>query len=239
MALINSFNVIGKAVVALVVLGLAAGGWYFFLRTEDAAVLCNNSVKDEGEEEVDCGGPCPPCISCHDGIQNQNESGVDCGGPCMPCMKVDGCGDGLMNQGETGVDCGGPCMPCASINCTIFNKTRVYEIPGWKLDAKLLKRDLLNATVDYIYLDPERSAYKKVWFDCKWGVEIGERVDLYYCMSNYTAPKLRENNTITGYLSKSFKVGMGVDRHRREGKPYTRFAMKTLNETCYNASKPV
>jgi len=58
----------------------------------------------------DCGGLyCPPCPTCDDSIQNQKETGVDCGGPCAPCAS---CFDDTLNQGETGVDCGGPCAPC-------------------------------------------------------------------------------------------------------------------------------
>ena len=40
------------------------------------------------EEEIDCGGPCDPCMSCSDGIQNQGEDGVDCGGPCKACSTT-------------------------------------------------------------------------------------------------------------------------------------------------------
>ncbi len=48
---------------------------------------CDDSIQNQGEESVDCGGPCPPCKvpSCTDGIQNQDEQGIDCGGPCAPC----------------------------------------------------------------------------------------------------------------------------------------------------------
>jgi len=46
---------------------------------------------------------------CEDGIQNQGEENVDCGGPCVACPT---CSDGIQNQGETGVDCGGPCVMC-------------------------------------------------------------------------------------------------------------------------------
>ncbi len=48
--------------------------------------------------------------TCFDGIRNQGEDDVDCGGPCVPCPT---CRDGIMNQGEEGVDCGGPCPACA------------------------------------------------------------------------------------------------------------------------------
>ena len=31
---------------------------------------------------VDCGGPCSACPTCSDGIRNQGEEGIDCDGPC-------------------------------------------------------------------------------------------------------------------------------------------------------------
>ena len=51
----------------------------------------------------------PPAASCDDGILNQGEEDVDCGGPCDACPS---CDDGILNQGEEDVDCGGPCEPC-------------------------------------------------------------------------------------------------------------------------------
>ncbi|MFC1741683.1 Ig-like domain-containing protein [Nanoarchaeota archaeon] len=35
---------------------------------------CRDRVRNQGEEKVDCGGPCPPCASCNDGILNQQET---------------------------------------------------------------------------------------------------------------------------------------------------------------------
>jgi len=46
---------------------------------------CNDGIKNQNEEGIDCGGPCRPCASCSDGIKNQNEEGIDCGGPCKSC----------------------------------------------------------------------------------------------------------------------------------------------------------
>ena len=64
--------------------------------------------------------------TCYDGIQNQGEQGVDCGGPCQSVCPS--CADGILNQGETAVDCGGPCDPCyprlaAIMNDTTWNST--------------------------------------------------------------------------------------------------------------------
>ncbi len=58
--------------------------------------------------------------TCFDGIQNQGEEGVDCGGPCKPCPS---CFDGIQNQGEEGVDCGGPCRPCTTLTTTTTTST--------------------------------------------------------------------------------------------------------------------
>ncbi len=59
------------------------------------------------------GGP-----TCNDGIQNQGEAGVDCGGPCPACVTPT-CNDGILNGNETGVDCGGSCPPCNTGSCQI------------------------------------------------------------------------------------------------------------------------
>lgn len=47
---------------------------------------CFDSFHNQGEEGIDCGGPCATaCPTCVDGIPNQSEEGVDCGGPCPSC----------------------------------------------------------------------------------------------------------------------------------------------------------
>ncbi len=43
---------------------------------------CIDSIQNQDETGVDCGGVCDACVSCSDGIQNGNETGVDCGGDC-------------------------------------------------------------------------------------------------------------------------------------------------------------
>ncbi len=81
------------------------------------AASCFNGIQDQGETDVDCGGPsCGPCddgegcedgddclseacgdgmctaASCRDGIHNGNESDVDCGGDtCGPCDDGESC----------------------------------------------------------------------------------------------------------------------------------------------------
>jgi len=77
---------------------------------------CFNGVLDQGEEGVDCGGPCSVCVvstiprpplttipmlttlpksttspgllgSCFNGVLDVSEVGVDCGGSCPPCVS--------------------------------------------------------------------------------------------------------------------------------------------------------
>ncbi|MDI3543768.1 MAG: hypothetical protein PWQ28_49 [Candidatus Woesearchaeota archaeon] len=85
---------------------------------------CFDGIQNQGEEGVDCGGPCSPCPSCFDGIQNQGEEGIDCGGPCSPCPS---CFDGIQNQGEEGIDCGGPCPPCGILEAPMTLRTPLED----------------------------------------------------------------------------------------------------------------
>lgn len=54
---------------------------------------CYDGVKNchDGACEllVDCGGPCDPCPTCSDGIRNQGEEGIDCEGPCPWKCKIE------------------------------------------------------------------------------------------------------------------------------------------------------
>jgi hypothetical protein len=80
---------------------------------------CIDGIQNQGEEEIDCGGPCVACGTCDDGIQNQDEMGVDCGGVCPACPS---CTDGIQNQDETGIDCGGSCSACPTCTDGIQNQ---------------------------------------------------------------------------------------------------------------------
>jgi len=75
---------------------------------------CYDTIQNQLEEDVDCGGPnCPICETCMDGMQNQDEEQTDCGGSkCEPCLPEDTCEDGILNGDEEDVDCGGSCPPC-------------------------------------------------------------------------------------------------------------------------------
>ena len=71
---------------------------------------CSNSVKDNNETDIDCGGTCPTCEagkSCTDHIDC--ESGF-CGAN-FKCA-IASCADNVKNRDETDVDCGGTCGKC-------------------------------------------------------------------------------------------------------------------------------
>ena len=48
---------------------------------------CGNGQCDGSETFTSCSRDCKP--TCFDGIQNQGEEGVDCGGPCNSCDSED------------------------------------------------------------------------------------------------------------------------------------------------------
>jgi hypothetical protein len=76
------------------------------------APTCTDGVQNGGESFLDCGGPCPPCLSyqncyagtdCYTGVCNSNH-----------CGAQSNCYDGKQDTGESDVDCGGGCNPCAA-----------------------------------------------------------------------------------------------------------------------------
>ena len=72
--------------------------------------LCTNGMQDNGETDVDCGGPCGPTCEVDESCNND----TDCvGNYCDADMTCDQptCDDGEQNGDETDVDCGGACGP--------------------------------------------------------------------------------------------------------------------------------
>lgn len=94
-----------------------------------------------------CANPLP--VSCSDTIKNQDESDVDCGGMCGKCADGKGCKaaadcqssfcskgslcltpsctDGEKNQDELDVDCGGKCRRCQQGNACTQNKDCITD----------------------------------------------------------------------------------------------------------------
>jgi hypothetical protein len=122
--------------VAVLSPSISGCGWILGL-DEYSLNTCLDGVLGEGEEAVDCGGPCVPCADrCVDGVRNGSETDVDCGGAsCGPCKDGRGCivgpdceslacsagtclppacDDKVTNGQETDRDCGGMCsLACA------------------------------------------------------------------------------------------------------------------------------
>ena len=82
---------------------------------DTAADACANGSRDEGESDVDCGGPCAPC-----GLAKACVADADCAsgycGAGYTCQAA-ACANGQQDPGETGVDCGGPCPACLGAPC--------------------------------------------------------------------------------------------------------------------------
>lgn len=110
--------------------------------------LCADGVRDGGETDVDCGGPCAPCgdgracsqaldcwnrsclagicqtsiPTCTDGVKDGVETDVDCGGS-NSCSR---CGDGLVCK--AGSDCrSGRCENGLCMNAQLRAVVRVYS----------------------------------------------------------------------------------------------------------------
>lgn len=84
---------------------------------------CLNDIQDinDGETDVDCGGPCAPCPDGDGCLMD-----TDCqSGVCIPAAlecAVPTCRDGVMNGSESAVDCGGSCGGCAAgLKCNVPN----------------------------------------------------------------------------------------------------------------------
>ena len=76
---------------------------------------------------------CEYIPNCIDNIKNQGEEGIDCGGPCGACpttAPTTTCFDSIKNQGEEGIDCGGPCDPCV-IKKEMPQKSNIGSIILW------------------------------------------------------------------------------------------------------------
>ncbi len=81
-----------------------------------AAPTCSDSVQNggvylanDGETDVDCGGPCGATCGPMEGCKVDG----DCvGAQCSGAVCVPNCADGVTNNAESDVDCGGSCVAC-------------------------------------------------------------------------------------------------------------------------------
>jgi hypothetical protein len=105
---------------------------------------CFDGIKNQGELEIDCGGPCNPCSNCYDGIQNQGEEGVDCGGPCpRQCGALYAlyplCGDGVC-QGTDVLFCWQDCKQTYYIIVIAAILLAIYLLYGSKKLMRSIKK---------------------------------------------------------------------------------------------------
>jgi hypothetical protein len=67
------------------------------------AATCSDGIKNEGEADIDCAGPCPVCAT-----GKTCGAGTDCASKvCSTTCQAPSCSDKVTNGNETGVDCGG------------------------------------------------------------------------------------------------------------------------------------
>lgn len=78
--------------------------------------ICNNSLKNTGETDIDCGGICPPCQNNRLCLVNSDCSSNFCRSPGICTTPT--CSDGIKNGGESDVDCGGTC----GVKCAVGDK---------------------------------------------------------------------------------------------------------------------
>ncbi|GAG15586.1 unnamed protein product, partial [marine sediment metagenome] len=121
----------------------AAGAAHCIMDHVPAKVVeptCDDGIQNQGEDKIDCGGPCPPCNcivdgDCADGLfcngaetcdaYGECQAGSDpCPGQmcdedndlCVDCLNDSDCDDGLYcNGAETCV--GGSCQPGTAVDC--------------------------------------------------------------------------------------------------------------------------
>jgi hypothetical protein len=127
-------------------MGPTDGGWrYCGWNIDDVEiwgfVTCHDGVLNQGEERVDCGGPCAPCEctsdgACVDGLFCNGDETCDAFGhcqagaaPCPPvlcnedtdtcasCQNNDECDDELYCNGVETCDAFGVCQAGAAVNC--------------------------------------------------------------------------------------------------------------------------
>jgi hypothetical protein len=112
---------------------------------------CENFIWEPelGEQWVDCGGECEPCLASFNGQLDPGEEGIDCGGDTgVDCGQL--CGDGLLNGNEEEIDCGGPdCDPCPTCTDGMMNgDEQGIDCGGSDCDPCSTGGDCTNGEID-------------------------------------------------------------------------------------------
>ena len=89
-------------------------------------LLCDDSVRDGNEGDIDCGGVEAGCPRCGDG-RTCNVS-ADCASQTCAGGRCVSCGDGIQNGDEGGIDCGGVVSACPA--CPRCNELNSIDLGG-------------------------------------------------------------------------------------------------------------
>ncbi|CAF1668157.1 unnamed protein product, partial [Adineta ricciae] len=94
---------------------------------------CSDGNKNQGEGDIDCGGPCNTTLCALYQTCNVNADCVtgNCQQANHTCLPIS-CFDGNKNQGEIDVDCSGPCSSKCAVNqmCSVNTDSSKYESPS-------------------------------------------------------------------------------------------------------------
>ncbi|MFT6338390.1 MAG: hypothetical protein ACJATI_005163 [Halioglobus sp.] len=145
---------------------------------EEACPSCDDGIQNQGEIDVDCGGPfCAPCSDCWNNQLDGNETWVDCG-PTCPCSNT--CGNGIQDGCETGVDCGGKC--CAPCGNSGGDPGSEFEcVSDW--DCPAIGYECVNGECVQIECDPEA-----FFSDCNLGETCLGNVCVIECDVDFDCP---------------------------------------------------
>ena len=77
---------------------------------------CDDHVQDDGETDVDCGGPCSGCATGQNCKVDKDCANLICDPSSHTCTMAT-CYDGVQNEQETGGDCGGPICGAEGKGC--------------------------------------------------------------------------------------------------------------------------
>lgn len=126
--------------------------------------------------------------------------------------------------------------------CTVIGEDILLMAKGEKLGPDIIKSPLASAFVDDLLSVQAKGAWDSYNLNCWWGKNVGEQRDLYYCGGSYVVPEVNEENVITRYLLKEFKIGFEISEHpattwREGGKEYAEgpfyyLTVKSVSATC-------
>lgn len=151
---------------------------------------CINGIWDpnEGETCVDCGGECGECSQCANCVQDADEAGIDCGGTfCGPCADL--CGDGLLNGTETEIDCGGDyCEACPTCTDGIMNGSEIgIDCGGAECPPCATDGNCTNGIIDG----------NEFWTDCGGSTCAGCDTILTFKLDGVTQTVIPDNITFS------------------------------------------